>query len=177
MHNKFQIAFRLTDQFCNLIIQALLKEINYETKGCVNCDNNNVITMIPHDNTYVNRVKLNKCTFNATKLPQRCVLNKILSMQKLNEFGLNKFFDIYRALTKNKMKFDDWSYVGKLLQEIKLKNTLCPKCIVTEYTKCSKGFLDINTIELLDELHLVPYLLAAVANDCSFMVTFRKIKR
>lgn len=57
-----------------------------------------------------------------------------------------------------------WEYVEKILKNLDSKN-----CI-----KCSLRILSNATSD--KDFVLAQYLIAAIANDCSVMVTFRKIK-
>ncbi|CAH0556662.1 unnamed protein product [Brassicogethes aeneus] len=93
------------------------------------------------------------------KLEKDSVLEKILSVQMLNTEGAS----YYNKLMKNK-QIKDLKYVNKVLKEVNKHPGTCMKCIMMILGNKDKDLL------------IVQYLMAAVANDCSFMVTLKRIK-
>lgn len=67
-----------------------------------------------------------------------------------------------KLLNKNK-GIKDWNYVDLLLERI--NTNTCMKCIIMML-----GEKDENI-----ELKCIPYMIAAIANDCSLMLAFKKI--
>lgn len=101
--------------------------------------------------------QLNASTQNY-HLEKDSVLERILSVQMLNMDGTS----YYNKLLKNK-EVKDWRYVKKGLKEINKYPETCLKCVMMLLAEKDKDFL------------FMPYLMAAVANDCSFMITVKKV--
>lgn len=101
-------------------------------------------------------------------LPEGCVLDKILSLQKLNQEGLYYYQKLLEARKVNES--NDWSYVEEALSnmDVSLLDN-CPKCVTSILKKKSDIKSDINCLAFL------PFLLFAIARDCSLMITFRRI--
>ncbi|XP_060528227.1 inositol-pentakisphosphate 2-kinase [Cylas formicarius] len=91
-------------------------------------------------------------------LPKGCVLDKILSVQLLDVEGNRSTYETYSKLSN----LDEWSFVEKLSEERKRKGG-CVKCLI-EHNKHG-------------DFVFVPYLLSAIAKDCSLMITFKKLAR
>ncbi|KAF5292626.1 hypothetical protein FQA39_LY13959 [Lamprigera yunnana] len=142
----------LMDDFCELIIQALLKQ--FSSNDCISCDENS------------------KILFEKDDLPSGCILKRILALQKLNRLGVLQYYNIMKALKKDNFVLDDWNYVEQFLDTIHTRAELCPRCVIMEI---SNRLNNVSPREY-SSLDLVPYLIAAVANDLSFMVTFKKLQ-
>lgn len=69
----------------------------------------------------------------------------------------------YKKLTKSDI-WDDFSYVDKLLDVIGSSEGFCSQCMIVEVSK-----------RLENELLFLPYLVSAIAKDCSLMITFRRV--
>lgn len=110
----------------------------------------------------------NSCIYSDHKLPDGCILERILAIQKLDQIGL----DFYQKMAEQTKLDKSSNYASALLHEINKQN--CAKCVINKsISNCIKGGPDkCNAGELLD---FVPYLVASVANDCSFMLTYRKM--
>lgn len=154
------------DRFCSLMACCLLR--NFSTNiGCDQCNsfNSNPKDLLPNSNDNQNqKPSKTSCNFTDASLPLGCVLERILSIQKLNEDGFNRYCDLFEQISH----VEDWKYVDVFLKEI--DSDKCPKCFLKSRTNGTEN----NGI--VDEYALIPYLLAAVGNDCSFMVTFRRIE-
>lgn len=107
------------------------------------------------------------CFYEESLLPKGCVLEKILNVQKLDRLNLSRYEAIYKKL-KQRRNLDDWKYVNDLLDEI--NHSKCSKCVILKYINNSER-------STTNELDLIPYLIASIARDCSFMITFKKIER
>lgn len=94
-------------------------------------------------------------------LPKGSVLERILAVQMLDQDGTHS---TYKKLTKSDI-WDDFSYVEKLLDLIGSSEGFCSKCMIVEVSK-----------RLENELLFLPYLVSAIAKDCSLMITFRRIQ-
>ncbi|KAK5645228.1 hypothetical protein RI129_006528 [Pyrocoelia pectoralis] len=136
----------LINDFCDLITQALLKTspINLNCPDC-----KDTLTCNPE-----------------TSLPKGCILERILTLQKLNRLGVSKYHNILKSL--NKCKGNNFSYVDNLLRKINVSNEFCPRCIIERLIIGSESSIP-------NDLDLVPYMISAIANDLSFMITFQKI--
>lgn len=98
-----------------------------------------------------------------TKLPKGCVLERIFSVQMLDVEG-NQYY--YKLLGKKTL--GDYDYVKKLLKEVSKKSGTCLKCIIMMLG-------NVGDKKMKDSLVLVPYLISAIAKDCSLMLTFKKV--
>lgn len=158
------------DEFCLLLIKALTEPIQYD--GC-----DHVCTSIKSLNIKNNDRKdiEDDCILNSTKLPVGCVLDKILSIQKFDQLGL-KYYDKYYDKSMEEFNNGEWSYVEKLLEVLDTKQ--CPKCVINHYVNeiIDNYKSDENKTHSKTVLHLIPYLVASVAGDCSLMITLKKIK-
>ncbi|XP_063921224.1 inositol-pentakisphosphate 2-kinase [Zophobas morio] len=99
-----------------------------------------------------------------TKLPKGCVLERILSVQMLDVEG-NQY---YYKLLGNK-KLGEYDYVRELLKEVSKRPGTCLKCIIMMLGNVDERQMKENN------LVLVPYLMSAIAKDCSLMITFKRI--
>ncbi|CAH1135995.1 unnamed protein product [Ceutorhynchus assimilis] len=90
-----------------------------------------------------------------TKLPKGSVLEHILSVQMLDTEGTKHTFEKF----KKHIEEDDYSFVDKLLEIVESDKKTCVRCIIQKAP---------NSI-------FMPYLIAAIAKDCSLMITFRKL--
>lgn len=93
-------------------------------------------------------------------LPKGSVLERILAVQMLDQDGTHS---TYKKLTKSDI-WDDFSYVDKLLDVIGSSEGFCSQCMIVEVSK-----------RLENELLFLPYLVSAIAKDCSLMITFRRV--
>lgn len=100
---------------------------------------------------------IQKCNSN---LPKGCVLEKILSIQMLDSEGSS-----YYNKLLHKDKIDDWDYIDSLLKQI--RGNTCLKCTVMLLGNISDQDVDLS---------FVPYLISAIAKDCSLMITIKKIR-
>ncbi|XP_022918146.1 inositol-pentakisphosphate 2-kinase [Onthophagus taurus] len=140
-HNKESSSnYNLMEEFLEIIYKTLIKSIDIKRSSCI--FNSNRKEMDP----------------NCGDLPEGCILERILRVQKLDSMGISYYKEL-----KDRMKLGNKSnYVKTLLNEIERK----------------KDFLCVNEEENgkdFNELELTPYLIASVANDCSFMLTYRKM--
>ncbi|XP_050440353.1 inositol-pentakisphosphate 2-kinase-like isoform X1 [Adelges cooleyi] len=155
--NKFgsiiNIAFKNNNDFCTLIVLALVKELKNNVK------HRYTIVTQPEDlnklPTTVVEKSINNITFPGKScnlssinfLPQNCVLSYILSMQKLQSTSFSSIFTEYKQKLK---ELSDYYYIERLLSSI---------------TTCDKLCLD----------SFESYLIATTARDCSIYVTFCKV--
>ncbi|KAJ8950253.1 hypothetical protein NQ314_007958 [Rhamnusium bicolor] len=105
---------------------------------------------------------IQEANFN-TLLPKGCVLEKILSIQMLDTEG-----SYYYSKLLSKENLKDWSYVNMLLNRINNTNT-CLKCTIMMLGNTHRKEGDLDLI-------CVPYMISAIAKDCSLMITLKKIK-
>ncbi|KAJ8948196.1 hypothetical protein NQ318_010472 [Aromia moschata] len=145
-------TLRLQEEFCLLIQKCLVTNfinINFTQtfEEKLFCEWNKIIQESSID----------------TILPKGCVLEKILSVQMLDTEGSYYY---HKLLNKESLK--DWEYVNLLLNRIKSNDT-CLKCTI---------MMLASTNRIKDELDLafVPYMISAIAQDCSLMITLKKIK-
>ncbi|XP_030762723.1 inositol-pentakisphosphate 2-kinase [Sitophilus oryzae] len=94
------------------------------------------------------------------KLQVGSVLERILSVQMLDTEGSHS---TYKKWSKNDM-WENWTYVDKILEIVKNNKNGCVKCSIINASKSYE-----------DELMFVPYLVSAIAKDCSLMITFRRV--
>lgn len=158
---------RLQKNFCQLICGALLT--NFE--DIEDCDHN---CECPLTTSFFNHTKqtISECTeVSGENLPENCVLKKVLNIQQLDVMGWDNY-----SLYKNNCDIDDWSYIDELLREIDRDSNRCSRCVILRIIKGSSHPAQIEqTMAAKGSLFFVPYLIAAVARDCSIMLTFRKI--
>lgn len=98
---------------------------------------------------------------SSKNLPRGCVLEKILSVQMLDSEGSE-----YYSKLLNKHNLKDWDYVDLLVE--KINTNTCLKCTVMMLG-------DIREKDENAELKFVPYMISAIANDCSLMIALKKI--
>lgn len=72
----------------------------------------------------------------------------------------------YYSKLLNKQNIKDWDYVDLLLG--KISNKTCLKCTVMMLGDTGEKDEGI-------ELKFIPYMISAIANDCSLMLAFKKI--
>jgi len=122
------------------------------------------------ENKIRNRICKNNCSpilekfsgcNTVIKLPKGSVLEKILSVQMLDREGT---LSTYKKLTKCDT-WDDFSFVDKILEVINDEDDTCIGCLILDAPKIYEN-----------ELLFLPYLISAIAKDCSLMVTFRKLR-
>ncbi|XP_050523445.1 inositol-pentakisphosphate 2-kinase-like isoform X1 [Daktulosphaira vitifoliae] len=155
LESSLDDVFENVDEFSMLIVMSLIKEFKYFIKH-----NYTIITQAENLNNCkeihktdleitAHNIKFSGkgCNFNYTNLPENCVLNYILSMQKLQSID---FTSIYSEYKENANELTDYYYVEQLNSKIKNSN-----------------FLNLDLFER--------YLLATTARDCSIYVTFRKL--
>lgn len=135
----------LLDEFCLIICKSLLFNENSKSEECKR-------------KLFCKWNKIIQNHSNYNNLPEGCVLEKILSVQMLDVEGSNYYFN----LLKEKKKIHDFGYVKKLLDISKDNDCL----------KCSLMMVGIERNDL--ELLVAPYLISAIAQDCSLMLTFQK---
>ncbi|KAL3269692.1 hypothetical protein HHI36_008752 [Cryptolaemus montrouzieri] len=92
-------------------------------------------------------------------LPKGCILQKILSVQMLDVEGTKYYSKFLNE------KNSEWGYVKDLLKGLHPK--MCVKCSLLTMSNAGKS--------RRNDFMFAPYLVAAVANDCSLMITLRKI--
>lgn len=72
----------------------------------------------------------------------------------------------YYSKLLNKQNLKDWDYVDLLLE--KISTNTCLNCTVMMLG-------DIGEKDENIELKFIPYMISAIANDCSLMLAFKKI--
>lgn len=142
-------CFKTIDHFCDLIYQALTENVDDDKEPCLRCGNSLVQPTEELDGS---------CYFKSSLLPPGCVLRKILDLQQLYSSGVMDVYTIYQKLVGRNC--GEWDYVDQVLKE------------VTTDKPCLKCFLVAAGSR--KDLKVLPYLIAAIVNDCSLMVTFRK---
>lgn len=112
-----------------------------------------------------------KClAITGDNLPNGCVLKKILSVQQLDLMGCQEYLKYMHDLD---MENDE--YINVLLNEIRKNPSKCPKCTLAKILRNCYHSPE-ETCKKLGPLFFVPYLIAAVARDCSIMLTFKEIE-
>ncbi|XP_066246837.1 inositol-pentakisphosphate 2-kinase isoform X1 [Euwallacea similis] len=140
----------LIDEFCDFLRRCLITDLGNESE-IFNSQCKSICNL-----TVVNE----QITLENT-LPKGSVLNRILSVQMLDREGTHS---TYKKLTKSDV-WEDFSYVDKVLEYIGNKEHICSKCTIMDVSR-----------RLENELLFLPYLVSAIAKDCSLMITFRKIR-
>lgn len=162
----FKSFYSLLDEFCTFLFNVLTTK--FQNTGCVTdkckCCSSNVQNV-----SIIQNSEECSCIYSESKLPYGCILERILSMQKYCQDSLNYYNKIYNNLEEKEK--NDWEYVDACVQKIISNKNKCPNCLVLKY---SKNFDERNESKA-NVLSLLPYLLAAIARDCSFMVTFKRI--
>ena len=163
--------FSLLDDFCELIYTVLVKQFEYSrcAHECLHLAGQNEDTSRHLENC--------ACRFKTEpNLAKGCVLERILSIQKFDQVGLDYYEKLCSELS-NTDKPGEFGYVDKLVNE--LGKYKCARCTVASYVydgvvQESKGGGGPGRGET--ELDLVPYLIASVVNDCSLMITCRRVR-
>jgi inositol-pentakisphosphate 2-kinase len=151
--NKTESFDNLLHEFCLLVKKCLLT--NFETiKKTNNCN----MKLFCEWNKIIQENSVQ------TRLPKGCVLERILSVQMLDVEG-NQYY--YKLLGNRNL--GDYDYVRELLMEVSKRQGTCLKCIIMMLGNTDKN----RTRE--SSLILVPYLMSAIAKDCSLMITFKKV--
>lgn len=165
----FIFSSEINEEFCQFLYTVLTRKF----VGCDKRCNLNCICNLS-EKSAVEIGKSNSdssCKFSESKLPRGCVLERIYSMQKLNDKGLDYYREIYKS-----QQIDEQSYVryvDQLLDELN-RNGECPGCLV-ENGFDLQHIDDLNNSQNANEINLLKYLLFAIARDCSLMITFRKV--
>ncbi|ERL95601.1 hypothetical protein D910_00028 [Dendroctonus ponderosae] len=95
-----------------------------------------------------------------THLPPGCVLGRILSAQQLDQEGTHS---TYKKLCKGGQS-GNFDYVDRVLGALAAQAQPCMRCALGRIARqCALDLL------------FAPYLVAAVAKDCSLMVTLRRV--
>ncbi|KAI4461088.1 inositol polyphosphate kinase 1 [Holotrichia oblita] len=153
-------TYSLLEEFCDMLYTTLIKQIDKQ--------------YMDHKCIELNHIKCSdKCGATCDDsvraeydLPEGCILERILSIQKFDQLGL----DYYKSLVNTYL--DDVviqnNYVEKLLKEVSIVK--CPRCVIN---KCINKHLISRDKRDICELDFAPYLVASVANDCSLMLTYR----
>lgn len=160
---KFVIVFfcSLLEEFCDMLYATLIKQIDkqYTDHKCL--DVNHIIKCSDqYGATYDDSIS------SGCDLPEGCILERILSIQKFDQLGL----DYYKSLINTYLDNVEVqrNYVENLLKEVSAIK--CPKCVIS---KCINKNLISRDRRDICELDFAPYLVASVANDCSLMLTYR----
>ncbi|XP_056637552.1 inositol-pentakisphosphate 2-kinase isoform X1 [Diorhabda sublineata] len=151
--NRDDMSQKLVEEFSNLVRKCLITNfmnVNL-TEGCEErlfCEWNKIIQ-----------------GSNAHILPKNCVLEKILSIQMLDIEG-SVYYD---KLLNNREVLEDWKYIDLLLNKINNSNEcFCLKCTIMMLG-------NVNRREEEVDLTFIPYLISAVAKDCSLMITVKRV--
>ncbi|KAJ8978481.1 hypothetical protein NQ317_002068 [Molorchus minor] len=150
--SQFEESDNLEEEFCVLIQHCLMTNlINFSPmETCEEklfCEWNKIIQESNCDSI----------------LPKGCVLEKILSVQMLDTEGSNYY---NKLLGKQNLK--DWNYIDMLLHKVNNAN-VCLKCTIMMLNNSNKG-------EDGADLVFAPYMISAIAKDCSLMITLKRIK-
>lgn len=154
--------FSYLEKFCDLICTALLSNIQEQSeivshKCCV--------SIIPE----ISLEYPETCSIvTGANLPDNCVLKRILSVQQLDQLGCEEYLKYV-----NQFDLDNYGYVDLLLEEIKKQEFKCARCTLVNVLRY---FSPEEAHKKLGSLFFVPYLVAAVARDCSIMLTFREVE-
>ncbi|KAK9695155.1 Inositol-pentakisphosphate 2-kinase [Popillia japonica] len=186
-------TYSLLEEFCDMLYATLIKQIDkqYTDHKCL--DVNHIIKCSDqYGATYDDSIS------SGCDLPEGCILERILSIQKFDQLGL----DYYKSLINTYLDNVEVqrNYVENLLKEvsaikcpkcvIKVSAIKCPKCVISKCINknlisrdrrdiCELDFAPYlvasvaNDCSLICELDFAPYLVASVANDCSLMLTYR----
>ncbi|CAH1155832.1 unnamed protein product [Phaedon cochleariae] len=142
---------RLIDEFSELVVKSLVTNVmNVDFPD--NCEEKRFCEW----NKIIQDSNINSV------LPRGCVLEKILSIQMLDTEGCS-----YYDKLLNQENSSDWKYINKLLDRIDNKD-VCLKCIIMMLG-------NTNHREEEMDLAFVPYLISAIAKDCSIMISLKKI--
>lgn len=160
-----QFCFRALKKFYSLLCTALLTDF----KAAEDCDHICEEAFIPKISSLVNLSKpvTSKCLHTSGQsLPTNCILRRILQVQQFDLMGCEHYSSYI-----NDCDLSNWNYVDMLLQEVHKDKNGCAKCVIVREIK-----KDLQDTRPRSSLSFVPYLIAAVARDCSMMLTFRKIE-
>lgn len=148
------------DDFCDLLLEVLMKRCQLD--GSVAKCTCFSITSNLHQEYEKQEQTQGSCDYNQCDLPVGCVLERILFMQKLNQLGFKHYAKVYEKIRDKELA--EWGYVDDFLNGMKLNNLRCPGCLIKMIG--NKGS---------EALAMTPYLLAAVAKDCSIMITLKRL--
>lgn len=114
--------------------------------------------------------KMKKCDLNRERLPLRCVLDRILNLQKLDKWGAAEVSTIINKNQSAIAQQNNYTHAANVVSKAKSHPQLinCAKCLF-------KNDRDNSVAEKVD-LIVQKYLMSAIAKDCSLMLTFRKIR-
>lgn len=113
--------------------------------------------------------KMKKCDLSRARLPLGCVLDRILNLQKLDEWGA---VEVSTIVDKNQSAIaeqNNYTHAANVVNRAKSYPQLinCAKCLFKNDRDSS-----VETVDLVVQ----KYLMSAIAKDCSLMLTFRKIR-
>ncbi|CAG9862019.1 unnamed protein product [Phyllotreta striolata] len=143
---------QLIEEFCHLIRKSL-------TTNFMNVDS----TEHCEEKTFCEWNKIIQESSASNALPKNSVLEKILSIQMLDTEGS----DYYCKLLQ-KAQLEDWNYVDMLLDKVTNEH-ICMKCTIMNLGNNSRSEQEID-------LAFIPYLISAIAKDCSLMITLKRIQ-
>ncbi|CAH0383686.1 unnamed protein product [Bemisia tabaci] len=153
-------SHRLKEKFSCLIIDALTRDLTMN-ENCPKViededpteSKENIPERIPPNLIAAVKELLPKeaCDWSAKDLPSNCILKRILDVQKLEKYGADAIYDIYRRSYENES--DDYAYVRSIPAP-------------TESRSSSKSF-SFNPVQR--------YLLATTAKDCSILISFQRL--
>ncbi|KRT80740.1 hypothetical protein AMK59_4918 [Oryctes borbonicus] len=159
-------TYSLLEEFCDILYTTLIKQIDkqYTDHKCVELHHQTIETS---DNYSATTVTIDDTNHLSCALPEGCILERILSIQKFDQLGLDRYKDLVNSYCDDIVV--EKSYVERLSKEVSV--TKCPKCVIRKYV--NKNLIWDERREIC-ELDFVPYLVASVANDCSLMLTYRR---
>lgn len=143
---------KLNDELCDFLQRCLVADITLKEDETPN----------KSETCKCNCFKEGINMYTDSEVQPGSVLERILSVQMLDQEGSHS---TYKKLSKSDT-WDDWSFVERLLEVVDNNKDACVKCSILEASK-----------KFENEIHFVPYLISAIAKDCSLMITFRKIKQ
>lgn len=103
---------RLLDKWVSLVAEALMKQLTEEPAFDLTLINNKTESKNYNKNASPLRGIIEPCDWSPSILPNNCILNRILMMQKLQELDFASLYDIY---CNKKSTEGDYDYVDRLL--------------------------------------------------------------
>ncbi|GJQ71342.1 hypothetical protein Trydic_g11076 [Trypoxylus dichotomus] len=157
-------TYSLLEEFCDILYTTLIKQIDkqYADHKCIELYQ----TIEPSDKHSATTIAYDPENLSCA-LPEGCILERILSIQKFDQLGLDRYKELINSYYNDVIT--EKNYVEKLLKEISV--TKCPKCVIRKYIS---GNLISDDRRKICELDFAPYLVASIANDCSLMLTYRR---
>ncbi|XP_039299059.1 inositol-pentakisphosphate 2-kinase [Nilaparvata lugens] len=139
------VFYRAVEKFANLVHQVLTTDGTDETETVLQVEDLDG-TAIPLPSTQTDPHPTQSCKWTSLSLPKNCVLDRIMKIQQLQQFGIEDVYKMYRNIGP---VAHDYAYVKSLCNQREPKKLL------------------LNPIQR--------YLLATSAKDCSILIAFKQL--